>query len=221
MNERLLIVSAGDFGREVFCWAMHISETERLWTIGGFLDNRPQILDGFDIPSKIIGDPETHIFEERDRVVVAIGDPKQRKKFVDILKRRGAKFTTIIHPSAIIGLQNSWGEGCIFCPGSVVTTNVKIGEHVIFNIHSGAGHDAEIGSFCTLSGHVDITGHVRLGEGVFLGSHASVMPSAEVGDYAVIGAGSVVLRKVAAYTTVFGVPAKEIWKANPPHANCS
>ena len=55
-----------------------------------------------------------------------------------------------------------------------------------------------------------MTGGVQLAEGVFMGSHAVVVPKVTVGAYAVIGASSVVIRKVASGSTVFGVPAKRI-----------
>jgi sugar O-acyltransferase (sialic acid O-acetyltransferase NeuD family) len=195
---------------------LQIPEESRPWTIGGFLDNRAHILDEFNLPFGVIGAPETYDLQENDRLIVAVGSPTVRKDIVSALAIRGARFTSLIHPSVIIGLNNRWGEGCIFCPGVIITTNVLIGDHVVFNLHSEAGHDAVIGSYCTLSGYADITGHVQLGEGVMCGSHASVTPNSKVGDFAVVGAGSVALGRVPPYTTVMGVPAKEIWKSNPP-----
>jgi len=81
---------------------------------------------------------------------------------------------------------------------------------VIVNLNSTIGHDATIGSYSTLSCHVDVTGWAKVGESVFLGSHASVLPRAKIGAMARVGAGSVVLRAVRPGTTVFGVPAKQI-----------
>jgi sugar O-acyltransferase (sialic acid O-acetyltransferase NeuD family) len=212
MRERLLIVGAAGFGREVLSWVLQIPNEQRPWEIGGFLDNRPKLLEGFNLPAEIVGTPETYSFRAEDRVVVALGDPAQRRTFVEMVTQRGAQFTTVVHPSAIMGLNNTWGEGCIFCPGVILTTNVRVGKHVVFNCQSGAGHDAVIGDYCTLSCFVDITGYVTLGERVFLGSHASVLPHAWIGDGAIIGAGSVVLKRVAPRTSVMGVPAREIWK---------
>jgi sugar O-acyltransferase (sialic acid O-acetyltransferase NeuD family) len=212
MSERLLIVGAGNFGREVLSYALQIPSTQRHWEIAGFLDDRPKALDGFNLPAGIVGAPQTYSFRTEDRVVVAIGDPAQRRTFVEMLTQRGARFTAVIHPSVIMGLNNAWGEGCIFCPGAMLTTNVRVGKHVVFNCLSAAGNDAVIGDYCTLSAFVDITAHATLGEGVYLGTHASVLPHARVGEGAVIGAGSVVLKKVAPRTSVMGVPAREIWK---------
>ncbi|MEI6491222.1 MAG: acetyltransferase [Verrucomicrobiota bacterium] len=208
--ERLIIVGASDFGREVLSWALQVPESARTWEAAGFLDDRPQILDGYGLPCGILGAPETYSLLPDDRMVVAIGEPQVRKKYVDLLEERGAHFTSVIHPSVVMGLNNKWGTGCIFCPGVVITTNVTIGNHVVFNCQSGAGHDAVIGSFCTLSGAVDITGHVTLEEGVFVGSHAAILPHTRIGKGALVGAGSVVLRRVKAGNKVFGVPAMPI-----------
>ena len=207
----MYIVGAGDFGREVLCWALQVPPTQRSWDVAGFLDDRPNHLDGMNLPANIVGTPDDFSFGDRDLVVVAIGSPADRAKFVAKLSSRGVRFTSIIHPSVVMGLNNKWGVGCIFCPGVVISTNVTIGNHVVFNSHSGAGHDAVIGDFCTLSGAVDVTGHVRVADRVMLGSHASLLPRASVGESAIVGAGSVVLRNVAPGETVMGVPAKVIW----------
>jgi maltose O-acetyltransferase len=49
---------------------------------------------------------------------------------------------------------------------------------------------------------------MRIGSGVWIGGGAIVLPGVNVGDDAIIGAGSVVTRDVAAGTTVMGNPAR-------------
>lgn len=205
--KKLLIVSAGAFGREVLDWALAVPPSKRDWEVKGFLDDRPNILAGKNSPFPIVGRAETYHFAEEDRVVCAIGEPRVKLEYCRRLKARGARFISLIHPTAIIGSNCRVGEGCILCPLTVVTNNVTLGDFVTLNLAATAGHDATIGSGCTLSPHADTTGWTVLGEGVFLGSHAVVLPRAKVGDYAVVGAGSVVLKKAAAGATVFGVPA--------------
>ena len=80
----------------------------------------------------------------------------------------------------------------------------------MINIAATIGHDAVIGDGCTINSHSDVTGFVKLGTGVFLGSHAVITPSVKVKDFARIGAGSIVVKQVAAETSVFGIPAKKI-----------
>lgn len=208
--KRLLIIGAGGFGREVMSWASHVNADQRDWEVGGFLDSNPKALDGYDRKIEIVGDPLTYTPSDGDLFVCAIGDPATKLRMCRDMKARGARFLTLIHPTAVIGLDCIIGEGCVLCPGAVITTSVTLGSFVCLNVYSTVGHDAVIGDGCTLSAHTDVTGYATLGEGVFLGTHASILPNATVGDYAVVGAGSVVLRKVRAHSTVVGVPAKQI-----------
>lgn len=209
-TKRLLIVGAGGFGREVLCWARDVEPTQAEWKIGGFLDINPGALDGLDVPLAILGDPESFIPAESDRFVCAIGDPATKQRVVTSLLSRGARFTTLIHASVVLGSDCRLDTGCILCPGAILTTHIRLGQFVTVNLCATVGHDVAIGRWCTLSDHADITGKVILGEAVFAGSHACVLPGLKVGDRAVLGAGSVVTRNVSAGQTMFGVPAKLI-----------
>ena len=208
--KRLLIIGAGGFGREVLNWALDILPQNRDWEVGGFLDADPAVLDAYDCRLPILADPLHYSPKEDDCFICAIGHPSTKLRVCRYLKERGAQFITLIHPTAIIGDRCTIGAGCVFCPGAVVTTDVKIGDFVMMNLQSTIGHDAVVADGCTLSPHADVNGFASLGEGVFLGCHAVVLPGATVGDYAIVGAGSVVLKKVKAGVTVMGVPAKQI-----------
>jgi maltose O-acetyltransferase len=51
---------------------------------------------------------------------------------------------------------------------------------------------------------------IRIGRNVWIGGGAIVLPGVTVGDDAIIGAGSVVTRNVAAGATVVGNPARRL-----------
>jgi sugar O-acyltransferase (sialic acid O-acetyltransferase NeuD family) len=209
---RLLIVGAGGLGRELLSWAMQVPMTARDWYIGGVLDWQPEPWGIYKFPFKVLGSPDTFMLDENDRIIVAIGDPNTRLKVAKSLEVRGAKFTTVCHPTVTIGYGSHFGVGCMFMPGVTISTNVSIGDHVLLNAHSTVGHDTVIGDGGTLCGHVDVTGRVMLERGCFVGSHASVLPKVRVAENAVIGAGAIVLSNVDARTTVFGVPARPVFK---------
>lgn len=207
---RLLIVGAGGFGREVLCWLLDIPEEERDWEIAGFLDTNPLALKGYTCSYPILGNPLNFDLQEDDRLVCAIGDPKTKLRLCGALKERGGEFFTLVHKTAVIGMRCKIGEGSVVCPGAIITSDVNIGKFVTVNVHASVGHDSMIGDGSTLSGHADVTGFVKIGRGVFLGSHAAVIPKAQVGDFAVVGAGSVVVRRVKPNITVMGVPARQL-----------
>ncbi len=208
--KRLLIIGAGGFGRELLRWVLDLPLLERGWEVGGFLDDNLSALDGYDVGFGIEGCLLSYIPQQNDLFLCAIGDPVRKLEICREYKERDAKFIKFIHPTAILGRDCTLGEGCILCPGAIVTSDVHLGNFVTMNVYSVVGHDAIVADGCTLSPHADVNGCASIGEGVFLGSHAVVLPGATIGDYAIVGAGSVVLKKVKAGATVMGVPAKQI-----------
>lgn len=204
--KNIYIVGAGGFGRELHGWLHSPGGLPSGWSIAGFLDDV--------VPGPIAGLPvhATASFKPgaADGLLLAIGKPSVKKTIFNNLKARGALFVTYVHPSAMVAASARLGEGCVLCPGALVSNAAVLEDAVSLNAYGTVGHDVRIGAFSTLSSHVDITGGAILGEGVFLGSHACIVPKVLVGNYATVGAGSVAVRKVADGTTVFGVPAKKI-----------
>jgi sugar O-acyltransferase (sialic acid O-acetyltransferase NeuD family) len=180
------------------------------YEFAGCLDDNPDVLSGYRYSFGVVSTISDYRPKPGDGLVMTIGDPKSKLRVAGMLEERGAHFLSFIHPSVLLTNPVTIGRGVIVCPHSVISCQAELGDFVAVNLACTVGHDAKIGRGSTLSSQVDITGFVTLGEGVFVGSHASVLPKAKVGDYARIGAGSVVLRKVAAGATVMGVPAKQV-----------
>jgi sugar O-acyltransferase (sialic acid O-acetyltransferase NeuD family) len=210
--KNLIIVGAGQFGREVFTWALQTISAGLPCRIKGFLDDRDNALDGYDYPVKILGSVENYKVEESDVFVGAIGDPKMKVKCYSLISQRGGHFINVIHPLANIGNNVQFGAGIVMAPFSSVTCDATIGHHVTIGALSNAGHDTRIGDWCQISSHCGINGGAVLGQGVFLGSHACVIPRVKVGAWAFVGAGSVVVREVPPAARVFGNPATLIGK---------
>lgn len=207
-KQRLLIVGAGGFGREVLAWAGDIARAQGDWEIGGFLDANPDALEGLDTGLRVLGDPVHYQPVEGDLFTCAIGDPRAKLLLSRGLEARGGRFISLIHPTAIVGPRCRIGAGAVLCPYSVVTTDATLGKFVTLNVHASVGHDSILGDGVTLNGHADVTGRAVLGEGVSLGSHAVVAPQVRVSAYVKVGAGSVVFHKPRAGASLLGVPAK-------------
>lgn len=211
----LIIVGAGQFGREVYTWAVQAIQHGTPWKIKGFLDSRPEILDGFDYPVPILAAPESYLPQAADLFLCAMGDPLAKQRYSELIERQGGRFATLIHPTALVGLHIEIGAGSILCPFTQLSCDIHLGRHVTFGTHSSAAHDTVIGDFCQISGACQINGRAQLAAGVFLGSHATILPEARVGEWSHVGAHSVVLKRVAPYDKVFGVPAVTIGTTRP------
>jgi sugar O-acyltransferase (sialic acid O-acetyltransferase NeuD family) len=207
MSKPVIIVGAGDFGRELYHWYSLDQPKDKVL---GFIDDNPQALMNFQLPVGILGSIRDHVVNKAATYLMAIAEPAAKLKVGELLLERGADFGQYIHRTAMISVQVTLGTGVIICPFGVVSCNAVVNDFVAVNLHSTVGHDVQIGAGCTLSSHVDLCGYSKIGRGVFFGSHASVLPKVTIGDYSRVGAGSVVMTRVKEGMTVFGVPAKRI-----------
>lgn len=92
-----------------------------------------------------------------DMFTLAVGDPAMKRRLVEKLRVRDARFATVIHPSACTSTTTKFGEGVTVGAYSGPGVDTVIGDFVTLNSYSGVGHDTHIGSFTTISGQVDIT----------------------------------------------------------------
>jgi serine O-acetyltransferase len=125
---------------------------------------------------------------------------KGRRDFALYLQARSSsKFQTDISPAA------PFGRGIFLdhATGLVVGRTAEVGDNV------------SILQDVTLGGTGKETGdrHPKIRHGVLIGAGAKILGNIEVGEGAKVAAGSVVLHPVAPYTTVAGVPAKVVGKA--------
>ena len=206
--QKLYIVGAGGFGREVLCWLRDLDAAEHGWKIEGFLDDNPHALDGLDVDVRVVGAASDFEPSSDDCFVCGIGAVAAKRQVCGALLARGARFLTVIHPTAVLGERVRLGDGVVLCPNVTLTCDIELGAMAMINCHSSAGHDVRVGAWSTVSAHCDLTGFTELGEAVFLGSGARVIPGKRVGASAVVGAGAVVIRDVEAGAKVFGNPAR-------------
>ena len=129
-----------------------------------------------------------------------------------------------------IGREATLDDGVVLlCSGYPKKEKISIGERCYINRHTmidaheqiEIGPDCMIGPFCYITdGDHARNGENRLAEqgmvaapvvledNVWVGAHATILRGVRIGRHAVIGAGAVVTKDVAAFSTVVGVPAK-------------
>jgi sugar O-acyltransferase (sialic acid O-acetyltransferase NeuD family) len=212
--KKLFICGGGDFGREVLWACSEIPREARDWEPYAFLDDDVQAatarMGKYGISLPVAGSIRDHQPASDEVFVCCIADPRQKLQICETLKQKNAAFINVIHPTVAIAPGATVGEGCILCRGVILSSDAQIGNFVIVNFYSTAGHNCVVEDGCTINCHCDITGWVKVGRGAYLGTHSAVLPGARIGEFATVGAGSVVLRKVEAGKTAIGVPARHI-----------
>jgi sugar O-acyltransferase (sialic acid O-acetyltransferase NeuD family) len=207
MPKDIVIISAGKFGREISSFVAQSIAAGRDWRLKGFLDSRSSLLDGFGRQIPILASVEAYEPEENDLFLCAIGTPADRRRYSEIIQRKGGRFATLTHPTAVLGDGVTLGEGVMIAPFVVLTSDMVLGDSVYVGPHTCCSHDNRIADWCQISGHCGIGGGVTLGEEVFVGSGAVIAPGVHIGKNAFVGTGSIVLRRVHDGAKVFGNPA--------------
>lgn len=210
LMNNLVIIAAGGCGREVLQIAKDINEKSFTWYIKGFLDDEPNALRGKICDVDVIGCIDGYSIEKDDEFVCCIGNSTVRKNVIEKMKAKGAKFTTIIHPNAIIADSCTIGEGSIIYPYALISDNAVVGDGTIINMYSSVAHDSILGEYCTISAHCDITGMCTLGDRVFMGTTSHMVPGTKIGNDVYICAGSTVMTRVPNGRKMMGCPARPI-----------
>jgi sugar O-acyltransferase (sialic acid O-acetyltransferase NeuD family) len=164
------------------------------------------------LEKEIMGIPvikQSNFDPEKFKVVVAVGDSKRRKQIVRKLPIQ-TRYTSIIHPSAVISKWVEIGEGSIITAGVILTCNIKIGKHAHLNLHTTVGHDCQIGDFFTAAPAVNISGNCTMGDCVYWGTNSSVRQGIKICDDVTIGMGGVVVKDIDNRGVYIGNPVRKL-----------
>lgn len=192
--KKISVIGAGGFGREVFHHLIYDGYVAELYD------------DGDNDYSQ-----STEIDFKNDLVLVAIGDPKIRKKVVDNLPKETNYHTYISSKAIILDKNIKIGTGSIICAGVVITTNVIIGDHCQLNPNTSIAHDCVIGNFFTATPGVKISGNCIIGNLVYIGTNSSIKQKIKITDNVIIGLNSGVTKNILEDGTYIGTPIKKIY----------
>lgn len=206
--EKIYIVGAGGFAREVAWLIEDINDKNPVWELAGFIDeNKANVgkeLNGY----LVLGDVEYLNKQEKANVVIAIGSGEARENLSKKIKNH--VYPILIHPSVIKSKYMTIDEGTIVCAGSIITTNINIGKHVIINLDCTIGHDVILENYTTILPSVNVSGNVVIDERTMIGTGTAIIQGLKIGKDSIIGAGAIVVKDIPNDCTAVGNPAKPI-----------
>jgi sugar O-acyltransferase (sialic acid O-acetyltransferase NeuD family) len=206
----IILVGAGGLGREVLNYVLDAMPPSAHMRVRGFLDDNPSAISPDPCRFPILGSILDYAIEPKERFVMAIGDCVRRAELTRKMEARGARFITIIHPTAYVASNAAVGNGCIVGPFSAIGSDARVGDHVLLTWYSSLAHGSICHSFAVLSPYSTANGGAILEEGVFLGTHAVIQPMVRVGPWAKVASGSIVYRDLPPNCLALGNPAKAL-----------
>ena len=212
MKDKLIIVGAGGFGREVAWLVERINRSKATWELLGFLDDNTNLQQHVINGYPVLGMVDDAIQYPEASFVCAIGAAKVRQKVVSRLTaiNPNIKFGTLVDPSVVMSAYNQIGEGTIICAQTILTVNIHIGNHVIVNLDCTIGHHVVLEDFVTVYPSANISGDVRVGECCELGTGMQILQGKTIGSHSIVGIGSVVVWDIPEDCVAVGNPARPV-----------
>ncbi|MBS9404069.1 acetyltransferase [Halomonas sp. TRM85114] len=205
MNKPLIIVGFSGFGKEVYWLA------ERLGIeVKGFLDDNAEVRGESFHGAPVLGEVESWYVFSGCQFVIAVGNPRIRKKIAEKMAVRGEPdFATLVDPLAVMSEGHAnLGKGTIICAGTIATVEIEIGEHCIVNLNCTIGHETKLDDFCTIAPLVAISGNVHMQECSEIGTSAAVRQGVTLASGSMLGMGGILTKSTEKNAIVVGNPAK-------------
>ena len=192
-----------------------INQNKKEWEILGYIDDNESYYDRVFSGIKVLGSREIlEKYANQKNIYVfnnyyfGLNSFKERIK---IINSYGLEIPSLIHPSTNLDYVKI-GKGCLISEGCTIGVNVEMGDYVTLRLRSLINHDAKIENYVHV-GPGSIVGSCSiLKEGCFLGAGANIIRTKTVGAASIVGAGAMVVKDVAPYITVAGIPAKKLKK---------
>ena len=127
----------------------------------------------------------------------------------------------------VIGENCNLGQNVVISPEVIIGNNVKVQNNV--SIYTGVicEDDVFLGPSMVFTNIINPRSAIKrkdqykktlVKKGASIGANATIICGIDIGEYALIGAGSVVLKDIAAYALVVGNPSRQIgWVSEYGH----
>lgn len=208
--KKLVIIGAGDFGREVSWLVERINAQCPTWELLGFVDDdqavQGRMVDGYPV----LGTTRwLECCTDQLYVTCSIGTGRVRKLVMErVLKQENLQAATLVDPAVIVGRNVTVGPGCVVCAGTVLAIDAVLTGHVIINLNCTIGHDTVLHDFCTVNPGSNISGKVCVGACTDIGTGSKIIQGLQICEHCIIGAGGVVVRHITEQGTYVGVPVR-------------
>ena len=182
--KNIVIIGAGDLGKEVVWLIEDINKVKPTYVILGFLDDDWMKDKNTFAGYKVLGANgrlERLIEKTPISAVVAVQDVSIRRKIVEGHPDFN-NWESIIHPSAVISSSSNIGKGSIVFPNTTVSVNTEIGDFGLLYIHSTIGNDCKIGNYVSVMTGAIISEHVQAGDECYFATGSCMAPHKRIGN---------------------------------------
>ncbi len=176
--KEIVIIGAGDLGREVVWLIEDINRLNPTYVILGFLDDDAAKLGGEFYGYRVLGGVDMlEKLSERTPLsaVLAVQTGSVRKKIVEA-HPTFHRWESIVHPSAVVAASSAIGHGSLLFPQVTVSVDAKLGSFGLYRIRATVCNDCVIGDYVSLMNGVTVLEYAQLGDTCLLTTNTLVQP---------------------------------------------
>lgn len=199
--KNVIIIGTGAVASELTMYLRDIPEV----SLKGYLEyeyNIEKYYNTYHYKMPVLGDIDSYQPCEDDYFILGVSHVGFRQKVLETMKAKGAKFYTVIHPTALIADDAQIGEGCCIAPFCVIGPNIKIGNFNQMTSYTAISHDCVLGTNNVFS-TVIVCGRVHVGDNNTFYIRSTVQPDLTIGNNNTIAAGMIVDTNLENDSTVF------------------
>ena len=199
----LIVIGAGDLGKDVAWLVERINEKDPEWNLLGFTE-KSDMKEFMGYP--VLGGDEV-IGDHNDvYVVCALANLNIKERIMNELPEN-VHIATLIDPSALIHKTAVIEEGSMVFANALVGVNAHVGKNCIVLHNSAVNHDVQLGDYSTVYPNATISGKCTIGKYCEIGTGASLIQGISVCDGAKIGVGAAVFTSIRNPGMTVGNPA--------------
>lgn len=206
---QLFIYGAGNLGKELYDFALLVNQIQHKWDDVAFLDEVKKENQFYG--ARIYRMYEIEAMNKQEfEVVIANGEPINRKSMYKKLKEKNIKMSTLIHPTAIVSPTAILKEGVIIGASAFISSDVVIHENVLIQPSVVIGHDAEVYPHSVLSPISALGGETTVKECVYVALGAVIKQKVVISHDTIVAMGAVVNKNLKCESIYAGNPARRI-----------
>ena len=201
MMKNIIIIGSGAVASEITSYLDDINDVQ----IKGYLEysyNLEKYYNVYNYKSPVIGTIEDYQPQDDDLFIIGVSHIGFRERIIETMKSKGAKFYTLIHPTAIIAKDAVIGEGCVISPFCMIGPRAIVGSFNELTSYSFISHDCVIGTNNSFS-TAGVWGRSHIGNNNTFYIRSTVQPDLTIGNNCVVQAGMVVDKDMPDGTTMF------------------
>ena len=204
--KKVIIIGASGHSAEITDYITHYNNSvapELCFDVVGYIDDNKESYNNYSFLGPYIGTIKDHEVSLDAEYIMGIANIQFRRTIIQNFLEKGARFATLIHPSAIVSPSAIVGEGCLVAHNASIGAKARVGNFNMLNSRCTIGHDSILGDFNFIGPQVVLSGFTKVGNNNMFGVNSATIPTIEIGDNNTIAAGMIITKTVKDNETHF------------------